>query len=146
MIRPPASCGMCSTPRSSRPNHPRASPWMAGRKTSRIGVRCTAIGYKKTGPGSLPAPQGIALEGGLVVVLVAATHLDRRQLLAVPLDAVLAADTGLNLGQRLQAGGRDLLPALHAGSVLAVIEPVERRGQRVHSLHQQLAGRKPDLP
>src|SRR5687767_16008716 len=97
MMRPP-SRGMFSTPWNSRPNQARAAARMPGRKRSRIGVRSTTSSVqKKKGPGSLPAPPGIALAMVLVVVLVAATDLDRLQLPAVPLDAVLAADAGLNL-------------------------------------------------
>src|SRR5437870_13082800 len=119
---------------------------MSGRRASRTGVR-TRLAYKrnrptkKAGPGSLPAPRfAPRLVVGLVVV-DAGLDLDglELELAAAPLQAVLATDARLNLRQRAQPSGGDLLAALHARAVLTVVQAVERGGDAVDPLHQQFA-------
>src|SRR2546425_1956795 len=125
---------------------------MSGRRASRTGVR-TRLAYKrnrptkKAGPGSLPAPRFVPrLVVGLVVV-DAGLDLDglELELAAAPLQAVLATDARLNLRQRAQPSGGDLLAALHARAVLTVVQAVERGGDAVDPLHQQFARGEPDL-
>src|SRR3990172_7564041 len=117
---------MCSPPTRSRPSQARPSAWTAGRTASRTGVR-TPLAYTKTRGRRCPAPRVAALVGAASVVVAECVDPDRLELAPEPLDPVLAAHAGLDLGHRAQARRGDGLLALHADAVLAVVEALERR-------------------
>jgi len=65
---------------------------------------------------------------------------------AEALEPVLAPNAVLHLGHGAQSRRRDRLAALHAATVLPLVQPVERHRQAVHSFQEQLARGEADLP
>src|SRR5882724_13137667 len=116
------------------------------------GVR-TGLAYRRTGPTKKRGRDRSRPRGRFrvwfvrLVVVDAGLDLDglELELAAASLQAVLATDAGLNFRQRAQPSGGDLLAALHARAVLTVVQAVERGGDAVDPLHQQLARGEPDL-
>lgn len=62
------------------------------------------------------------------------------------LEADLAADAGLDLGDGIQPCRRDRLGALDADAVFALVQAVQRRGQALHPLQEQLTGDQANVP
>src|SRR5258705_8160894 len=97
------------------------------------------------GPESCSGPAGKSLLVGLVVVGRLEIFLFPLELAPHALDPVLAPNAGLDLRKGPEARGRNRLLALHTGAVLTILETVQRRGQPVDPVHQQLARREAAL-
>src|ERR1700730_1330318 len=61
------------------------------------------------------------------------------------LEAGLAADAGFHLGDRLESRRRNWLGALHADAVCPLVQPVQRSGQTLGALLQQLTRGQADV-
>src|SRR4029434_8384855 len=113
---------------------------MPGRNRSMMGVRerGTPPRLQKNRAGGSPGP-GLVRRFGSVVLVLGGPDLDGLEMTSRALEAVLALHAGLHLRHDPHASRRDGLVALHADAILAIVQPLDGRGEPAHALHEHFA-------